>query len=88
MNVSDLLKAGFPILVAAIGWLLTQVNSYNDRLMKIEGHMLTLVTPEGLPSDSPVSAERRQQIKEEIYAHIHDLQVRVTLLERANAKSN
>lgn len=81
MNVTDILKAAFPILVAAIGWLLTQVNSYNDRLMRIEGHMMTLVTPEGLPADSPISAERRQAMKEEIYAHIHDLQVRVKLLE-------
>ena len=84
MNVGDLLKAGFPILVAAIGWLLTQVTSYNDRLMKIEGHMLTLVTADGLPADSPISAERRQRIKEEIYTDIHDLQVRVKLLEERN----
>lgn len=84
MNVGDLLKAGFPILVAAIGWLLTQVTSYNDRLMKIEGHMLTLITTDGLPADSPISAERRQQMKEEIYHHIHDLQVRVKLLEERN----
>lgn len=84
MNVSDILKAGFPILVAAIGWLLTQVNSYNDRLMKIEGHMVTLVTPEGFPSDSPVSAERRQKIKDELLTAINDLQVRVKLLEERN----
>lgn len=84
MSVSDILKAGFPILIAAIGWLLTQVTSYNDRLMKIEGHMLTLVTAEGLPTDSPISAERRQQMKEEIYHQIHDLQVRVKLLEERN----
>lgn len=81
MNVADLLKAGFPILLAAIGWLLTQVTSYNDRLMKLESHMMVLVTPEGLPTDSPISAERRQIMKEEIYAHVHDLQVRVKLLE-------
>ena len=81
MNVTDILKAGFPILLAAIGWLLTQVTSYNDRLMKLESHMMVLVTPEGLPTDSPISAERRQTIKEELYTHIHDLQVRVKLLE-------
>lgn len=84
MNVGDILKAAFPILVAAIGWLLTQVNSYNDRLMRMEGHMMTLVTPEGMPTDSPISAERRQAMKEEIYGHIHDLQVRVKLLEERN----
>lgn len=82
MNMSDLAKASIPIVVAAIGWLLTQVTSYNDRLMKIESHMLALVTPEGLPTDSPLSAERRQRIKDELMAEINDLKVRVKLLEQ------
>lgn len=82
MNISDLLKGALPIVLACIGWLFSQVSSYNDRLMKIEGHMMTLVTPDGLPSDSPISAERRQKMKEEIFAEIHDLQVRVKLLEK------
>ena len=40
-----------------------------------------LITPEGVPTDSPVSAERRHIMKEEIYKDIHDLQVRVKLME-------
>ena len=35
----DVLKAVIPIVVAAIAWLLGQVNSFSERLTKIEGSM-------------------------------------------------
>jgi hypothetical protein len=37
-----------------------------------------------VPTDSPISAERRHKMKEEIYTDIHDLQVRVKLIEERN----
>jgi hypothetical protein len=77
----DVLKAVIPIVVAAIAWLLGQVNSFSERLTKIEGSMPALITKEGVPTDSPVSAERRHLMKEEIYKDIHELQVKVKLLE-------
>jgi hypothetical protein len=43
--------------------------------------MPALITREGVPTDSPISAERRHAMKEEIYRDIHDLQVRVKLME-------
>jgi hypothetical protein len=81
MNMQDLLKAVIPILVACIAWLLGQVSSFQDRLTKIEGKMPALITSEGIPTDSPISAERRAKIREEIYREIHDMHVRVKLLE-------
>ena len=70
-----------PVLVAAIAWLLGQVTSFGTRLTTIEGSMPALITPEGIPTDSPISAERRAKLKEDIYKDIHDLQVRVKILE-------
>ena len=70
-----------PVLVAAIAWLLGQVTSFSTRLTKIEGQMPALISDEGVPTDSPISADRRSRLKEEIYKDIHDLQVRVKLLE-------
>jgi hypothetical protein len=70
-----------PVLVAAIAWLLGQVTSFSTRLTKIEGQMPALITNEGVPTDSPISSDRRSRLKEEIYKDIHDLQVRVKLLE-------
>ena len=81
MAWSDVLKAILPVVVAALAWLLGQVASFSERLTKIEGAMPALITKEGIPTDSPVSAERRHQMKEEIYRDIHELQVKVKLLE-------
>lgn len=81
MNWSDVLKAVIPIVVMSLAWLLGQVNSFSERLTKIEGSMPALITKEGIPTDSPISAERRHVMKEEIYRDIHALQVKVQLLE-------
>ena len=81
MAWQDVLKAIIPIVVAALAWLLGQVASFSERLTKIEGSMPALITKEGIPTDSPISAERRHMMKEEIYRDIHELQVKVKLLE-------
>jgi hypothetical protein len=81
MNISDVLKAVLPILVACIGWLLSEVGSFQTRLTQIEGKMPALITSEGVPTDSPISAERRHAMRTEIEKEIVDLQVRVRLLE-------
>jgi len=81
MNWSDALKAIIPIVVMSLAWLLGQVNDFSTRLTKIEGSMPALITKEGVPTDSPISAEKRHTLKEEIYKDIHQLQVKVQLLE-------
>jgi hypothetical protein len=74
----------FPVLLAAVGWLLTEIASFNNRLMSVESKMPALITPEGVPTDSPLSASRRQEMKDDIMEDIHDLQVRVKLMEERN----
>ena len=81
MNWADALKAVIPIVVMSLAWLLGQVNSFSERLTKIEGQMPALITKEGVPTDSPTSAERRAMQKEQLMQHINDLQVKVRLLE-------
>jgi len=81
MNWGEILKMVVPILVISIGWLLGQVSSFSNRLISIESKMPALITSEGVPTDSSLSAEKRQKIKEEIQREINDLNVRVTLLE-------
>ena len=81
MNMQDLLKAVIPILVACIAWLLGQVSSFQERLTKIEGKMPALITNEGVPTDSPISAERRHLLRKEIDKELGDLQIRVKLIE-------
>ena len=81
MNWADALKAVIPIVVMPLAWLLGQVNSFSERLTKIEGQMPALITKEGVPTDSPISAERRAILKEQMMQHINELQVKVRLLE-------
>lgn len=82
MNFGEILKMLTPVLIACIAWLLGQVSSFSTRLTKIEGQMPAIITPEGIPTDSPISAERRQRMKEELLDKIYDLQMRVKLLEQ------
>lgn len=86
MNMQDILKAVIPILVACIAWLLGQVGSFQDRLTKIESKMPALITAEGIPTDSPLSAEKRHTMKAELYKEIQDLHVRLKLLEERTKK--
>lgn len=81
MTWADTLKAIIPIVVAALAWLLGQVNSFSERLTKIEGSMPALITSTGVPTDSPIAAERRALLKEQLMQHINELQVKVRLLE-------
>ena len=43
--------------------------------------MMQLVTPEGQIVPSPDNAIARQELREKLLHHIHDLQVRLSLLE-------
>lgn len=71
----------FPILVAGVGWLLTQITSFNTRLNNVEAKMPMLLTPEGIVISSPQDSAARQAVKEELLDKIYDLQLRVKLLE-------
>jgi len=82
--MQDILKAVIPIVVVCLGWLLGQVSSFQTRLTQLEGKMPALITSEGIPTDSPISAEKRARIREEIYKELHDLHVRVKLIEERN----
>ena len=84
--MQDLLKAVIPIVVVCLGWLLGQVSSFQTRLTQIEGKMPALITNEGIPTDSPISAERRAKMREELYKELKELNVRVKLLEERNKK--
>jgi hypothetical protein len=85
-KMEDVVKIVLPLLFSAMIWLLNQVGSFNERLVKIEGAMPALITPQGVPTDSPLSAEKRHALKEEIYKDIHDLQVRIKLMEERGKK--
>jgi len=81
-NLSKIINMAFPILVAAIGWLLSQITSLNIKVQELESKMPMLITPQGVPTDSPISAEARYRLRDELTKQINDLHIRVRLLER------
>ena len=84
MNMQKIVDMLFPVLLAAVGWLLSEITSFNNRLIAIESKIPILITEDGVPTDSPLSASRRQELKDDIMEDIHDLQVRVKLMEERN----
>ena len=81
MNMQKVIDMLFPVLLAAVGWLLTEIASFNNRLIAIESKIPILITEGGVIIDSPQSAAARQDLKDDIMEDIHDLQVRVKLME-------
>jgi len=85
INLQAILTAAAPVLFAAVGYLLTALNEQENRLYLIESRMMQLVTPDGAIVPSPDNAIARQALREALMHTIHDLQVRVSLLEAQKA---
>jgi hypothetical protein len=50
-------------------------------LIDIRSKMPALITQQGVPTDSPISAEARNKMKEEMNNKIGEINVRVRILE-------
>ena len=81
VNWGDILKGAVPILVACIAWLLGQVSAFETRLTKIESQMPVLITSDGVPTDSPISARQRAELREHLMNEVNELKVRVGVIE-------
>lgn len=71
----------FPVIVSAIAWLLTSMSSIQADLINIKSKMPNLITEQGVPTDSPISAEARVRLKEELKTQMGELNVRIRILE-------
>jgi hypothetical protein len=81
MEPGKLIPMIFPVLVAAVGWMISSVNSMQNDLVDIRSKMPALITAQGVPTDSPLSAEARNKLKEELNTKIGELNVRIRILE-------
>ena len=86
MNWTDIAKGAIPILVACIAWLLGQVSTFDTRLTKIEAAMPVLITTDGVPTDSPISAAQRAKLKEDLLDKMNNLDVRISIIENEQKK--
>lgn len=81
MNMEKITSMLFPVIVSAIAWMLSSLSSMQADLIDIKSKMPILITEQGVPTDSPISAEQRSKLKEELKAQIAELSIRVRLLE-------
>jgi hypothetical protein len=81
MDFAKIIPMIFPVLVAAVGWMISSVNSMQGDLIDIRSKMPALITQQGVPTDSPISAEARNKMKEEMNNKIGEINVRVRILE-------
>jgi len=81
MDLSKLTSMMFPVIVSAIAWMLSSLSGMQADLIDIKSKMPALITAQGVPTDSPVSAEARAKLKEEIRSQMGELNVRVRILE-------
>ena len=80
-DLATLLAGIIPVLLAAMWWVISNVNSLRGEIQLLQAHMMMLVDPQGQIIPSPGNAFARQELKEEIIERISDLHVRVKLLE-------
>jgi hypothetical protein len=81
-DFSKIINMVFPVLVAAIGWLLSQISTLNTKVQELDGKMPMLITAQGIPTDSPIPAEARYRLRDELTKEINELKVRVRILEK------
>lgn len=81
MDLSKITSMLFPVVISAIAWLLTSMSSIQADLINIKSKMPILITEQGVPTDSPISAEQRGKLKEELRQQISELNVRIRILE-------
>ena len=70
-----------PLVLAAMWWVISSIGAIQQDIQGIRGNMMMLIDPNGQIIPSPDNALARQQLRENLIEYIHDLQVRVKLLE-------
>jgi hypothetical protein len=76
----------FPVIISAIAWMLSSLSGMQADLIDIKSKMPILITEQGVPTDSPISAEQRSKLKEELRQQISELNVRIRILEEHDAQ--
>lgn len=75
-----------PLVLAAMWWVIQSIGAVQQDIQALRGNMMMLIDPNGQIIPSPDNALARQQLRENLIEYIHDLQVRVKLLEEHQTK--
>lgn len=81
MNIQAIITSLIPVLLAAIGFLITSINGIENRMYQAESKLMQLISPDGQVVPSPENAFQRQIIREEFMLKYMEALNRLTLLE-------
>ena len=84
-DLATLLAGIIPVMLAAMWWVISNVNDLRGDIQLLQANMMMLVDPQGQIIPSPGNAFARQELKEEIIERLADLHVRLRLIEESNA---
>lgn len=87
-DLATLLAGIIPVMLAAMWWVISNVNDLRGEIQLLQANMVMLVDPQGQIIPSSGNAFARQKLKEEIIQEIHNLKVRVKLLEVYNGSGS
>ena len=85
-DLATLLAGIIPVMLAAMWWVISNVNELRGDIQLLQANMMMLVDPQGQIIPSPGNAFARQELKEEIIERLADLHVRLRLIEESNAR--
>jgi hypothetical protein len=85
-HLQKLATSMIPLVLAAMWWVISSVGDLEKEILELRGNMMMLIDPNGQIIPSPDNALARQQLRENLIEFIHDLQVRVKLLEEHQVK--
>jgi len=75
-----------PLVLGALWWVISSIQATNSQLSQLQANMMQLIDPQGQIIPSPGNALARQALREDLMRSIHDLQVRIKLLEAIKEK--
>ena len=73
-----------PLVLGALWWVISSIQQTNAELSALRANMMMLIDPNGQIIPSPGNALARQALREDLMHSIHDMQVRIKLLEASN----
>ena len=75
-----------PLVLGALWWVISSIQATNAQLSQLQANMMQLIDPQGQIIPSPGNALERQALREDLMRSIHDLQVRIKLLEASQER--
>lgn len=81
MDISKILISLVPLILVSMWWVVDSINTLNSRVVLIEQNLSHLISPSGEIIASSDNEIERAKIKEILIEDIHNLEVRLYILE-------